>query len=152
MTFVGPTFTGAVLALWQETAPPDIAPFDGGAALSVLLQTILWLGVVCALIYVGFRWLLPRLAVARSTHRMVRVVDAVALEPRKNLYVIEVAGRWMLVAASDAGVQLIGELDAAAAEEAAAAAPARASAKKAPGMLAGASFADRLARIMNKKR
>ncbi len=43
---------------------------------------------------------------------MVRVVDRIGLEARKSLYVIEVAGKWMIVASSESGVQFIAELDA----------------------------------------
>jgi flagellar biogenesis protein FliO len=55
---------------------------------------------------------MPRLAVNYGSNNMVRVVDRIGLEARKSLYVIEVAGKWMLVASSENGVQLIAELDA----------------------------------------
>jgi flagellar protein FliO/FliZ len=77
----------------------------------MLLQTIFALALVCGLAYLIFRVILPRLTVNFGTNNMVRVVDRVSLEARKNLYVIEVAGKWMLVASSENGVQFIAELN-----------------------------------------
>jgi flagellar biosynthetic protein FliO len=77
----------------------------------MLVQTIFALVVVCGLAYLIFRVILPRLAVSYGSNNMVRVVDRIGLDARKSLYVIEVAGKWMLVAASESGVQLIAELD-----------------------------------------
>jgi flagellar biosynthetic protein FliO len=77
----------------------------------MLVQTIFALVIVCGLAYLIFRVILPRLAVSYGSNNMVRVVDRIGLDARKSLYVIEVAGKWMLVAASESGVQLIAELD-----------------------------------------
>jgi flagellar biogenesis protein FliO len=78
----------------------------------MLLQTLMALALVCGLAYVIFRVILPRLAVNYGSNNMVRIVDRIGLEARKSLFVIEVAGKWMLVASSESGVQLIAELDA----------------------------------------
>ena len=78
----------------------------------MLVQTILALALVCGLAYLIFRVIMPRLVVNYGTNNMVRVVDRIGLEARKSLYVIEVAGKWMLVASSENGVQFIAELDA----------------------------------------
>lgn len=94
----------------------------GGSFALALLQTLVVLAFVCGLAYVVLRVALPRLGVSRSPKGMMRVVDSVSLEPRRNLYVVEVAGRWMLVASSEAGVQMISELNERAAQEAEAAA------------------------------
>lgn len=77
----------------------------------MLLQTIFALALVCGLAYLIFRIILPRLTVNFGTGNMVRVVDRIGLEARRNLYVIEVAGKWMLVASSENGVQFIAELN-----------------------------------------
>ena len=86
----------------------------------MLIQTIFALALVCGLAYLIFRVLLPRLTIgsAAGANNMVRVVDRIGLEARKSLYVVEVAGRWLLVAVSESGVQLVSELDADAAREA----------------------------------
>lgn len=75
------------------------------------MQTIFALLIVCGLAYLIFRIVLPRLSVGYGSNNMVRVVDRIGLEARKSLYVIEVAGKWMLVASSESGVQIICELD-----------------------------------------
>ena len=76
------------------------------------MQTFLALLFVCGLAYVIFRVILPRLNVNYGTNNMVRVVDRVGIEARKTLFVIEVTGKWMLVASSENGVQFLCELDA----------------------------------------
>lgn len=112
----------SVLAALQAPTPFDPARYnDGGASFfAMLAQTIVALALVCGLAYALFRWVLPRLQqVGGASGSMVRIVDRTGLDTRKSLYVIEVAGRWLLIASSEAGVQLISELDATSAEEAA---------------------------------
>ena len=113
----------SALALLQEPTPFDPARYDGAGGASLfwmLAQTLLALALVCGLAVVLFRWLLPRLQnLSSPSGGMVRVVDRVGIEPRKSLLIVEVAGRWLLISTSEAGVHLISELDAAAAEEAA---------------------------------
>lgn len=118
----------------------------------MLLQTLLALGLVCGLALVVFRFVLPRLGAMKQKRSMVRVIDRVGLEPRRSLYVIETGGKWLLIGVSEAGVQLVSELDAAQSEIAAAnieRARANSDSFKA---LTGASFGASLERLMNKKR
>lgn len=77
----------------------------------MLVQTVLALLFVCGIAYVIFRVILPRLSTNFGGNSMIRIVDRTGLEPRKTLYVIEVAGKWLLVSASEDGVQLVSELD-----------------------------------------
>ena len=151
MTFAPNIFAGRPAALGAQSAT-----FGGGGEsfFLMLLQTLLALGLVCGLAYVIFRWALPRLAAARSAHSMVRVVDVVGLDARKRLYVIEVAGRWMLVASSEAGVQMVSELDAVAADEAARSLERvrQQQGWKSFGAAARTTFAERLARLTNRRR
>src|SRR4051812_19322482 len=98
-------------ALMQDAGFGNDAGAGGASLFVMLLQTIVALAFVCGLAYFIFRWLLPRLNVARAGGRMVRVVERAGLDARSQLYVIEVAGRWLLVASSQAGVQLLSELD-----------------------------------------
>ena len=147
--------TGLLPALFWQQGPPvfDPASSSSGASFFVmLLQTLMALGLVCGLAYLIFRWVLPRLAAIPTANSMVRIVDRVGLDSRKSLYVIEVAGRWLLIASSEAGVQLVSELDAATAEEAAAeVARLRPTFRKMSDTARGA-FSDRLAQLMNRKR
>lgn len=124
----------------------------GGASLFVmLLQTIVALAFVCGLAYFIFRWLLPRLNVVRAGGGMVRVVERAGLDARNHLYVIEVAGRWLLVASSQAGVQLVSELDPKAAEDAAAALDDRRPTFGGDAAAVKKAFAERLARSIGRK-
>ena len=114
------------------------------------MQTVMALAFVCGLAYLIFRVILPRLSgVGFSTNNMVRVIDRIGLEARKNLYVIEVAGRFLLIAASESGVQLIAELDAEAAAEAERELARVRQAPKNP--ILGKSFADKLNDVLNRK-
>jgi flagellar biosynthetic protein FliO len=80
----------------------------------VLLQTIVALAAVCGLAYLIFRVVLPRLQIVpNGSGGMIRVVERVGLDAKRSLFVIEVAGKWMLVGASENGVNLVSELDAA---------------------------------------
>lgn len=75
------------------------------------IETLVALGIVCGLAYVVLRWILPKITLTKTQGSIIRIVDATSLEPRKMLYIVEVAGRWMLLASSDAGINLIEELD-----------------------------------------
>lgn len=77
----------------------------------MLLQTVVALLFVCGIAYLIFRVILPRLSTNYGGNSLIRIVDRAGLEPRKTLYVIEVTGKWLLVSASEDGVQLISELD-----------------------------------------
>jgi flagellar biogenesis protein FliO len=143
-----------MLALWQQDTPSfDTGQYTSGASFFVMiLETMLALGLVCGLAYVVFRWVLPRLNAARSAGSMVRVVDRIGLDARKSLMVIEVAGRWLLIATSEAGVQLVSELDAETAERAADEIERARPTFKAMTSNARGAFAERLAQLMNRKR
>lgn len=77
----------------------------------LLVQTVIALALVCGLAILIFRYILPRLNVVSLNKSIVRIVDGAALDARKRLVVIEVAGKYMLVAISENGVQLVSELD-----------------------------------------
>jgi len=115
----------------------------------MLVQTIFALALVCGLAYLIFRVILPRLAVSYGSNNMVRVVDRIGLEARKSLFIIEVAGKWMLVASSESGVQLIAELDPASAKIAE---DEILKNRQLPAEGAfGKSFADKLNEVINRK-
>ena len=82
---------------------------------------------------------------------MVRVVDRVGLDARKSLYVVEVAGRWLLVASSESGVQLLSELDARSAEEAEQEAVKLRPAFGAQAAAVRGAFAEKLGQILHRK-
>jgi flagellar biosynthetic protein FliO len=145
-----------VLGLWQNELSPD--QFQSGrSVIWMFVQTILALGFVCLLAYVVLRVILPRLNLAAAGKSIVTVVDRTPLDQRRSLYVIEVTGRWLLIAVSEGGVQLISELDADKAAQASAvlrsaatSTRARASLNQA-GVSARTAFSDVLARFGNRR-
>lgn len=116
----------------------------------MLVQTVLALAFVCGIAYLIFRVILPRLATNYGANSMIRIVDRAGLEARKTLYVIEVAGKWLLVSTSEAGVQMISDLDPETAKEMEAAKIAGRDSPR-PAMANGKSFAERLEELMGRK-
>lgn len=92
---------------------------DGGAALSSVVRTLLALVGVCALAWVALALIARRGGLAarlagsvgsRSPAR-VRVLERVALSPRRQLYLVQADARVFLLGAGDAGaLALIAEL------------------------------------------
>ena len=77
----------------------------------MLVGSLLVLGLVClaAWVIVRFgarRWLSPR-----GASGGLDVVARVPLEPRRSLYVVEVAGKTLLVGTSEMGLSVLSELD-----------------------------------------
>ena len=135
------------LALWLQ------GEADTGAAslLWTMLQTFLALLFVIVLAVVALRVVLPRLnAVAGGGEGMMRVVDRLPLGASHNLYIIEVAGRWLVVGVSGAGVQMISELDPVSAETAEAELEASRAAKPPFGEL-GQAARDKISQLLKKK-
>lgn len=100
---------------WQAEPVPTIGWVD---ILWLLVQTMIALALVCGLAILIFRYILPRLNAVSFNKSIVRVIDGASLDARKRLVVIEVAGKYLLVAASENGVQLVSELDGESVEEA----------------------------------
>jgi flagellar biosynthetic protein FliO len=79
----------------------------------LVLTSLLVLVIVCAVAWLAVR-LLGRWMEGRRVGGGVAVVARVPLEPRRALYVVEAAGRTLLLGSSEMGVTLITELDGAA--------------------------------------
>lgn len=92
-------------------------PGNGAAAGAsygdLLVTSIVVLGAVCIAAFVAVRVLGRLLATgrARGSH-LLDVVARVPLEPRRSLYVVEVAGKTLLVGTSEMGLSVLSELDA----------------------------------------
>ena len=82
--------------------PPSL-----GAALA---QTLLTLGAVCALAWWVLRWAARR-GVGRSPAGVITVVDRVALDPRRTLFVVRVGTKALLLGGSDSSLAVLSELD-----------------------------------------
>ena len=78
----------------------------------LLLTSLLVLGGVCIAAFVVVRVVGRLLATgrARGAH-LLDVVARLPLEPRRSLYVVEVAGKTLLVGTSEMGLSVLSELD-----------------------------------------
>lgn len=79
----------------------------------MLITSLVVLGVVCIVAFVAVRFLGRVLATGRvrGAH-LLDVVARVPLEPRRSLYVVDVAGKTLLVGTSEMGLTVLSELDA----------------------------------------
>lgn len=83
-------------------------PTGYGAA---LLQSLLALLAVCILAWVVLRWVSQR-GVGLGTGKRVRVLERVPLDARRQLYLVEVGGKVLLIGAGDGSApRLIAEVD-----------------------------------------
>lgn len=76
------------------------------------LGTVGW--IVLAAVLAALAFMLRR---ASPGQRGMRVVARLALEPRRNLHVVEIAGRVLVLSSSESGVAMLTELDPAAAAQ-----------------------------------
>lgn len=90
----------------------------------LLITSLVVLAGVCVAAFVGVRLVGRWLATARSHGGdVMAVVARLPLEPRRSLYVVEVAGKTLLVGTSEMGLSLLSELDGAAVQARAIARP-----------------------------
>lgn len=82
-----------------------------GVAMSAFLRMIVVLAGVLLLAYLLLHKGLGKLNAKLSHGRLIRVVDRVGLEPKKILYVVEVADHHYLIGSSDAGLAYLATLD-----------------------------------------
>ncbi len=83
---------------------------------SVAFQTFLALGIVILMVYLTLNYGLRRMMGLRPVSgggkvRLVDVVERVALDQKKSIYVVKAAGEYLLVGGSDGGLSLISRLD-----------------------------------------
>jgi flagellar biogenesis protein FliO len=105
-------FLGRLLLLAPLAGGEPPVPAGYGA---LLLRVVLALLGVCALAYVVLRFLGARLHGSAGGPGLLRLVARLHLEPRRAVYVIEAAGRFLLLGSGDGGAPtLLCELDAAA--------------------------------------
>ncbi|WP_407753453.1 flagellar biosynthetic protein FliO [Archangium sp.] len=94
----------------------------------LLTRTLLMLGAVVGLIYltlnVGLRKLMGLQGVSMGRSSVVSVVERVALDQRRTLFVLKAADEYLLVGGGEAGLQLLSKLDTEAVERIRAARPA----------------------------
>jgi len=74
-----------------------------------LVLSFLSLALVCLLAYLTLRWLSRR--GAWRTEGLVRVLARCVLEPRRAVYLLQVAGRCFLVGVGDGPMVVLAEID-----------------------------------------
>jgi flagellar protein FliO/FliZ len=78
----------------------------------MLVGSLLVLGLVCLAAWLIVRFGARRWVGARGGRSgVLDVVARVPLEPRRSLYVVEVAGKTLLVGTSEMGLSVLSELD-----------------------------------------
>ena len=91
-------------------SPSPEMPGEGTGYL--LFKTLVVLGLVVAIIYltlnVGVRKLLR---LSPQVGALVKVVDRVALEPKKSVLVVQVGGEFMLLGSSESNLSFLTKLD-----------------------------------------
>jgi flagellar protein FliO/FliZ len=102
--------------LWQQidptqptgTVPPLLG--DTGSLFLMLLKTCFMLGLVIALLYATLRFL-PRVMGMPVESQLMKVVGRYPLDPQKSLYIVEVAGKHLLLGVTQERIQLLSELE-----------------------------------------
>jgi flagellar biosynthetic protein FliO len=88
---------------------------NGAAAASygdLLITSIVVLAIVCVVAFVVVRVVGRFLATGRMRGaHLVDVIARVPLEPRRSLFVVDVAGKTLLLGTSETGIALLSELD-----------------------------------------
>ncbi len=101
----------AVAAGSSVVAPAPVAVHAGDYG-GMLLTSLLVLAVVCVaavvLVRLSRRW---GLAGRPADRALLDVVARLPLEPRRSLYVVDVAGKALLVGTSEMGLTVLTELD-----------------------------------------
>lgn len=70
------------------------------------------LGVVVMLIYVVLRWVAQQTGIKTpGQHSLLRVCDRISLEPKKGIWVVEVAGQYLVLGTHEHGITLLDKLD-----------------------------------------
>src|SRR5512144_2804692 len=91
---------------------PGTGAAAGASYGDLLVTSLVVLGAVCVAAFVAVRLFGRLLSTgrARGAH-LLDVVARVPLEPRRSLYVVEVAGKTLLVGTSEMGLSVLSELD-----------------------------------------
>jgi len=111
------------LFLWQQIDPTQPGPInapllgDSWSLFVMLLKTFLMLGFVCLLAFFSLRYL-PKLMGMPAENQLMKVVARYTLEPQKSLYVVEVAGKHLLLGVTQEKIELISELESTSIEKA----------------------------------
>jgi flagellar biosynthetic protein FliO len=109
------------LFLQLDPAQPGQVPglLDTWSLFIMVLKMCLTLGAVCMLAFIVLRYGLPRMMGLRPSHdKLLRVVTRFPLEAQKSLYIVEVAGKHLLLAVTEQRIEVLSELESGAVQEA----------------------------------
>jgi flagellar protein FliO/FliZ len=84
---------------------------SGGAYGELLVTSLVVLVGVCVLAYVVVRVARRWLGAPRGAAGVLDVIARLPLEPRRSLYIVDVAGKALLVGTSEMGLTVLSELD-----------------------------------------
>lgn len=102
-----PADAAAVDERLKDLPPPSIGL---GELIGPLMKTMLMLGVVLVVVYLTLHKGLGKLVERQNLGKRVKVVERVALDPKRTLFVVEVDGQQMLLGAGEGGVVLLKDL------------------------------------------
>jgi flagellar protein FliO/FliZ len=91
----------------KDLPPPSIGL---GELIGPLIKTMLMLGVVLLVVYLTLHKGLGKLVEKQQTGKRMRVVERVALDQKRSLFVVEVDGQQILLAAGEGGVVQLKDL------------------------------------------
>ena len=78
----------------------------------LFIKVCIALVIVIGLAVIFIKLIFPRLkGFHRASQSVIQIVDRNAVEPRKNLYLIQVGERYFLVGTTDHAMSLIGEFN-----------------------------------------
>jgi len=98
---------------------PELSePGTGASLVGALVRMLVVLALVIALIYLTLNFGLRRLMQLPQSRSVVTVHERAPLEPKKSVYVVEVAGEFLLLGVGEGEINLLAKLDKERAEQA----------------------------------
>jgi flagellar protein FliO/FliZ len=94
----------------MKTMPPPAIGF--GELVGPLAKTMLMLCVVLLVVYLTLHKGLGKLVERQNAGKRVRVVERVVLDQKRSLFLVEIDGKQMLLAAGEGGVLHLKDVDA----------------------------------------
>lgn len=98
-----------------DTLPPP--SLGAGELLGPIFKTMLMLAIVLGIAYLTLHKGLGKLIARQNLGRRIKVVERVALDPRRALFLVELDGKQLLLGAGEGGVVLIKEMGTGAADK-----------------------------------
>ncbi len=93
-----------------QSAPKEPATFDYGAAMVRTAESLAIVLLLLALMILGIKWLQRKSLLGRGASEVLCVVSTLNLGPKRNVTLIKIADRVLVVGSSEAGLALLAEL------------------------------------------